>query len=265
MADKHHQFKQHLKQLQEVITSGLSFYAVWNKLRLHDEKEVSWSLDRQNQILGRWNGFFTPVGIGLQRMAMLEFAKVFDRHTRAVSLTNLLKEAKQDSSLIPHAQQNDLTDISHRLRQADAAIETIRKLRNQKLAHADARPHPLPPLMSHQMDSLIEDIKFAFNRLSVAHDQSVYSWDFALDGTGRDTTAMLRLLLKEIERREIEHDDRMVEIVVGHIEGMETTLGRSLDDEEIASVARGFSLTPEQDRRVRETRGPQTFYDALEG
>lgn len=130
MADKHQEFKRHLEQLQEVIMSGLSFYAIWNKLRLHNEKEVSWSLDRQNQILGRWNGFFTPVGIGLQRMAMLEFAKVFDGHKGTASLTNLLKKAEQDSSLIPHAQQNDLKDISDRLRQAKATRETIRKLRN---------------------------------------------------------------------------------------------------------------------------------------
>jgi hypothetical protein len=265
MADKRQQFKQRLEQLQEVIMSGLSFYAVWNKLRLHDEKEVSWSLDRQNQILGRWNGFFTPVGIGLQRMAMLEFAKVFDPDARTVSLTNLLKEAERDRSVIPHAQASDLTDISGRLQQAEATLKTIVTLRNQRLAHADARPDPLPPLMSQQMDSLIEDIKFAFNRLSAAHDKNVYSWNYALDRTGRDTTAVLRLLLKEIERTEMEHDDRMVEIVVGHIRGMETTLGRSLDDEEMASVARQFALTSEQERRVQGTRGSYIIDDALQG
>ena len=264
MADKHQQFKQRLEQLQEVIMSGLSFYAVWNKLRLHDEKEVSWSLDQQNQILGRWKGFFTPVGIGLQRMAMLEFAKVFDPDPRTVSFTNLLKEAKRDSSVIPHAQPNDLTHVSDRLRQAKATLKTIMKLRNQRLAHADARTDPLPPLMSQQVDSLIEDIKFAFNRLSVAHDKNVYTWDYALDGIGRDTTAILRLLLKEIERTEMEYDDRMVEIVVGHIRGMETTLGRSLDDKEMASVARQFALTPGQEWRVQGARGSYIIDDALQ-
>ncbi len=251
MADKREQFKQRLQQLQEVIMSGLSFYAVWNKLRLHDEKEVAWSLDRQNQILGRWSGFFTPVGIGLQRMAMLEFAKVFDPDTRTVSLTNLLKDAKRDSSLIPHAQPNDLQDISDRLRRAKAALETIKKLRNQRLAHADAAPDPLPPLMSQNVESLIEDIKFAFNRLSAAHDKNIYSWDYALDRSGRETTAILGLLLSEMERKETEYNDRMVEIIGGHIRGMETTLGRSLDDEELDSVLRQFAPTPEQEERIR--------------
>lgn len=115
------------------------------------------------------------------------------------------------------------------------------------------------------MDSLIEDVKFTFNRLSAAHDQSVYSWDFALDGTGRDTTAILRLLLKEIERVEIERDDRVIGIAAGHIEGMETTLGRFLDDEEIASIARGFALTPKQELRIREVRGPKIVNDGREG
>lgn len=255
MGDKNLHFKKRLEQLQEVIMSGLSFYAVWNKLRLHDAKEVSWSLDRQNQILGRWIRFFTPVGIGLQRMAMLEFAKVFDTDTRTVSLTNLLKEAKRDSGLIPHAQPSDLQDISDRLRQAKATLKTIMKLRNQRLAHADATPDPLPPLMSQKVESLIDDIKFAFNRLSTAHDQSVYSWDYALQRSERETTEILGLLVNEVERKEKEYDDTMVEIIGGHIRGMETTLGRSLDNEELDSVLRQFAPTPEQEERVRRAHG----------
>lgn len=250
------QFKERLDRLQEVIMSGLAFYAVWNKLRLHDATEVSWSLDRQNQILGRWNGFFAPVGIALQRMAMLEFAKVFDTDTRTASLTVLLNEAKRDGSLIPHAQTTDLTDISDKLRQAEATLETITTLRNQRLAHADASPDPLPPLMSQKIESLADDIKFAFNRLSAAHDQNVYSWDFALRSSERDTTEVLAILLKEIELKEMQRDERMVEIVNGHIRGMETTLGRYLNDEEMRSVVRQYALTPELERRVQQDARP---------
>jgi hypothetical protein len=236
--------------------SGLSFWAVWNKLRLHDASEESWSLDRQNQILGRWNGFFTPVGIGLQRLAMIEFAKVFDPDTRTVSLTNLLEQAKRDPALVPHAGPTDLATISARLKQADATREAVMKLRHKRLAHAEANPPDLPPLMSQSIESFIDDIKFAFNALCAAHDNSSYSWDSAIRSSGRNTNEVLGLLLKEIERAEVAHDDKMVEIVVGHIRGMETTLGRSLDAAEIEDVAkRQFSLTAKQIDRVQQERG----------
>jgi hypothetical protein len=249
------QFKRRLDQLQEVIMSGLSFYVVWNKLRLHDESEVSWSLERQDQLLGRWRGFFTPAGIGLQRMAMIELAKVFDTDPRTASLTVLLKAAEQDNSLVPHAQPNDLTDIRAKLRLAETTLKTVTKLRNQRLAHADATPDPLPPLMSQKVDSLIDDIKFAFNGLSAAHDRSVWAWDFALRTSERDTSEVLGVLLKEMARKEIEYHDKMVEIAMGHIHGAETTLGRFLDDDEMRSVARQFALTPEQEQRVQQARG----------
>lgn len=253
--DNAREFKRHLELLQEVIMSGLSFYTVWNKLRLHDQNAVTWSLERQNQVLGRWGGFFSPVGIGLQRMAMLEFAKVLDADTRTVSLPNLLRRARSDSTLVPNARPNDLAEIDDRLRKAKATRRTIMKLRNQRLAHADATPETLPPLMSQEMESLIEDIRFVFNRLSVAHDNSSYSWDHALKSSERDTTAILRLLVNETERREKEFDAKMVEITIGHIRGMETTIGRPLDDEEFESVLRQFSPSAEQAELVRQLRG----------
>lgn len=250
MADKHQLFKQRLGQVQEAITSAIAFYTVWNKLRLHDPNEVSWSLDRQNQILGRWNAFFTPVGIALQRMAMVEVAKVFDKHRRSTSLTHLLSEARRDPSLIPYGDSDDLVEIEDRLRRAKTTREIIKKLRDQRLAHADANPDPIPPLISQKVASVIEDIKYAFNRLSAAHDNNSYTWDHLIRGSERQTTEILGLLLKEIERAEMEYDDRMVEIVTGHIRGMETTVGRSLDADEIESVSRQFSVTPEQYQRV---------------
>jgi hypothetical protein len=239
--------------------SGLAFYAVWNKLRTHDQKEDPWSLDRQNHVLRRWKGFFTPTSIALQRMAMLEFAKVFDTDPRTASLVVLLEEARRDNALVPHAQVGDLEAISNRLAQAKDTHQALKKLRNQNLAHADGSPDPLPPLMNQKVERLAEDIKYAFNRLSSAHDGSVWSWEYALDTTHRHTTEVLGLLVEEIERREAEHDDEMVEIVLGRIRKMETTLGGPIETEEIESVVQQFGLTAEQARRVQLA---QTFKQA---
>src|SRR5439155_25136160 len=165
----------------------------------------SWSLERQSQALGRWNGLFTPVVIGLQRIALVEIAKVFDDDRRTVSLTNLLKEAARNKSLVPHAGPTDLADIANKLRQARATIRPLKTLRNQRLVHADATPDPLPALMSQKIDSLVEDIKDAFNRLSSAHDRNVYGWDFALRDSERATSEVLGVLLKEMARKEMKY------------------------------------------------------------
>lgn len=256
MPDKGQQFKQRLQQLQEVIMSGLACYAVWNTLRFHDPKEVSWSLDRQNQVLSHWRGFFTPVAFALQSVAVLEFAKVFDTDPRTASLAVLLKQAEEDTGLIPYADKDALKEIADRLRKAESTLGTIKTLRNQKLAHSDASPDSLPPLMNEQLDSLADDIKYAFDGLSSAHDRNVTLWDFPLETTSNHTIGILELLSKEIGGRQQHLNETLVRIVVDHIRGMESTLGRSLDEEELGSTLREFALTPEQAERVRRDCGP---------
>ncbi|HEU0074551.1 MAG TPA: hypothetical protein VFS30_11135 [Dehalococcoidia bacterium] len=245
------QFKQRLLQLQEVIMRALAFYAVWNKLQLHDHKEVSWSLDQQNRILGQWNGFFMPVSIALQDMAMLQFAKVFDTNPRTASLYVLLREAERDRRLVPHAAPEFLSDAKAKLQQAEATYQAIKKLRDQRIAHTDANPKVLPPLMNRNVESLCEDIKHVFNQLASAHDRNFYSWDFALRTSVSETTDILRLLLAEIDRKDTHHDQQMVEIGVGHVRDMETRIGRPLAGDELESALGQLGLTPGQADRIR--------------
>lgn len=188
------EFKTQLEQLNEVILSALAFWAVWNQLRLHDPASVPWSLERQNQLLGQWKGFFTPVIVGLQRMAMLELAKIFDGDPRTVSLRSLLRQAQENPVLVPHAQAGDLDAIAMRLEQSRNTLDVITKLRNQRFAHADANPASLPGLPNTEIDKLFEDVKLSFNVLSVAHDRNSYEWEPALE-TSRDETRRLLALL----------------------------------------------------------------------
>jgi len=254
VTDKHRRFKQRLEQLNEIIMGGLGCYSVWNKLRLRDPSEVDWSLERQNEILGRWLGFFTIVVAALQQMAMLEFAKVFDTDPRTVSLIVLLDEAKRDRSLVPNADDAELAAISEKIQEAETTRETIRQLRNQRLAHADAYPGQLPELMNHSVESLAENIQDAFNRLSRAHDQSTYSWAHALRTSSSHTFEILRILSKEIEHTQTEFNSRMVEMALGEVERMEGTLGRPLEAGELDFVIKPFGLSEGQAERVRQAR-----------
>jgi hypothetical protein len=248
--DKHQRFKRRLMQLHEDITGALAFYAAWHSLVMHDPNAAQWSLERQSQILGRWRGFMTPAVLALQRMAMLSFAKVFDTDSRAASFPSLLREAERDKSLIPHGGPDALSEIDQRLAQARDTRRIITRLRNERLAHTDSSSGELPSLMSQTVESLADDIKFAFNKLSVAHDRSYQDWDSMLRETERDTRDLFRLLANEIDRREVEFDETMVEIGLGHIRETEGILGRRLDENETREAIRSLGLTQAQVERV---------------
>ena len=119
------EFKKRLGQLQEVIMRGLAYYDVWSKLRLHDQAEVSWTLEEQNQLLGRFRGFFTPISLALMDMALMEFAKVFDGRQGTASLWNLLSAARQDASLAPHRESNAVDEISKQLRRQKSLLKSL--------------------------------------------------------------------------------------------------------------------------------------------
>ena len=106
------EFKRRLDQLRQVIIDGLVYYAAWKNLLLREEGKVSWSLEEQNRVLGRFRGFLTPVGHALPNTALMQFAKVFDTHRRAASLLNLLRAAGQDTGLVPGHTSAEVDGVS---------------------------------------------------------------------------------------------------------------------------------------------------------
>ncbi|MCH7998859.1 MAG: hypothetical protein IIA91_05220 [Chloroflexi bacterium] len=246
------EFKERLGQLQQVIMRGLAYYAVWSKLRLHDEADVSWSIEHQNQLLGRFRGFFTPISLALMDMALMEFAKVFDGRRGTASLTNLLSAARQDASLVPGRESNEVDDISKQLRRQKNLLDRLRRRRNKWLAHVDANPGPVDPIMSQEIQSLAEDIKTAFNRLSAAHDRSIIGWDFPLRTSEGHTSDVLGILLEEIGRKQKEHQEAMVRIVLEDIRRQEKLIDRSLTREEVQSVKQSYGLTEDEVHGVEQ-------------
>ena len=201
------EFRKRLGQLQEVIMRGLAYYAVWSRLRLHDQGRVSWSIEEQNELLGRWRGFFTPVSLALMDMALMQFAKAFDTDSRTASLPVLLSAAKQDGRLIPRGAPPELAAVSAKVQRSSATLATLKQLRNQQLAHVDANPGWISPLKSQKIESLAEDVKSAFNFLSTAHDGRFFSWNPLLRQTDEQTTEILRVLLEEMGRKQKEHEE----------------------------------------------------------
>lgn len=249
------EFRKRLDQLREVIYRGLAYYAVWEKLALHDQAAVTWTLEEQNQLLGRFRGLFTPAGLALRDMSLMEFAKVFDKRRGTASLFNLLSAARQDGTLVPGRQPTEVDDVSRQLRQKKNLLKRLRRRRNRWLAHVDANPGPVDQMMSQEIQSLAEEVKLAFNWLSTAHDGSVVSWDRIVGQSEAQTTEVLRILREEMRRKHKEHEETLVRIVLDEIRRMEMTMGRRLDGEELQSVKMQFGLTEEQMKRVEKRSG----------
>lgn len=246
------QFKDQLEKLRQVITHGLAHYTVWKKLRLRDPDSVEWSLEEQNQILGRFRGFFTPVAIALLDMALIEFAKVFDTDTRTASLRNLLSAARENPILVPNASADDLNEISSDFEQYKGLVTSLMRKRSQQLVHVDAEPDPVDPIMTADFDKLAEWVMSAFNTLSTGHDKNFFSLKYLLKTSEEQTEAVMGTLLEDIARRQQKHHDEMVQIGVRQLQRAEADLGRTLDKETMGHVIGTLGLTEEQMQRVEE-------------
>jgi hypothetical protein len=201
------EFRKRLGQLQEVITRGLHYYAAWTNLLLREEGKVSWSLEEQNQVLGRFKGFFTPVGFALLHMAFIEFNKVFDTDPKAASLWNLLGAAGQDTSLVSDRTPADVAAVSRQSRQSRKMLTALKRRRNQQLAHVDADPAPVDPILKKDFDDLVEHVVSAFNWLSTTHDGRVISWEQSLQRVERDTSQILDMCVEQLRRQRSTAED----------------------------------------------------------
>jgi len=128
-------------------------------------------------------------------------------------------------------------------------------MRNQQLAHVDANPAPVDRLLTAEFDGLVEHVESAFNWLSRAHDGRLFSWEQSLRDVERHTTDVLGILREEMERKQKEHQEEMVRIVLEAIRSREMLLGWPLDKEEMRSLIQSYGLTEEQMHRIEEERG----------
>ena len=246
------EFRKRLDRLHEVLFRGLAYYTVWKRLLLHDPGRVSWSLQEQNEVLGRYHGFITPVAFALRDMALMEFTKMFDADRRTASLVNLRNAARQDPNLVPRAGTGDLDGVSARLQQSQPILARLRRRRNQQIAHVYPQPTPVSPVRNTDLDKLVDAVKSAFNLLSTAHDGRFVSWEYPLKTADEHTIATLHVLRKEIERKQKQHQEEMVRIGLEAIQSQQAVIGRRLSTEELRSTGQSFGLTGQEMQRVEE-------------
>ena len=252
---KDDEFRKRLDRLHEVLFRGLLYYTVWKDLLLYDPTKVSWSLQEQNKVLGRFLGFFTPVALALHDMALMEFAKLFDTKRRTTSLVNLLSAAQQDPRLIPGASTGDVAKVSAQLQQNQPILIRLKRMRNQQLAHVYLQPVAVGPIRNTEFDKLVEDAKSAFNSLSTAHDGRFVSWEYPLQTADRGAREILRILREEMGRKQKEHQQEMVRIGLEAIRSQQTLVGRRLNGGELLSIKQSYGLTDREMQLIEKQYG----------
>ncbi len=192
------EFEKRLKQLMEEIVKGLLYYAAWVSLRFCDKDKVPWSLGDQNKIVDSFGRFLTPVASALNGMALMQFAKVFDKNPRTASLVILLDAAQGKPSLVPNRTPADLQALSKQLKQGQRIINKLTGVRNQRLAHAEANPRQIS-LIKKDFDALIEQTKAAFDCLSIGHTGSIVAWDSPVREVEQDAAELMRVLIDKVK------------------------------------------------------------------
>ncbi len=197
------EFLRQVKGLQSHWFHTVLVYEIYFKI---------WPTNEIVDVFNRHRGFFVPVRNSLYETMMMGLAKVFDRNSRTMSLRRLLEAAKGQMDLVPRLTQKDIEDMEAQLSQHEAATEFLKCIRDQRLAHLDARQQPLPPLQKGQLDSLVATVAEVFNRLSVGHDGSHWDWSFQRMDSAEKTGRILAILQKEMDESKAQLHRRLAEL-----------------------------------------------------
>lgn len=153
------------------------------------------------QALNRYKGMFLPARNAMFCMALIQFAKVFDRDQRTISLHNLVKNAKEKpNDLVPHATTAELDEVESRIVANEAVLVSLKGVRDQRIAHHDAIKSGSKPLFYGDITRLVEDIKSLYNDVQKWHDRSVTSFDFLERDADRHTSEVLRIMREDRDR-----------------------------------------------------------------
>ena len=187
------EFKRQLFELRTIISDGIAYFQAWHGLIVDDKVSA--------QALNRYRGLFLTARNALLWAALMQFAKVFDRDSRTVSLRNLLTAAKDDrKNLTPYATEENLLDIEQKIDASEGLLERLKGFRDQRLAHHDATVAGKVSLLYGEVQKLVEEIKSMYNSLTRGHDRSTTPFDYLARETERHTSEVVRIMREEKDR-----------------------------------------------------------------
>ena len=163
-------FRDHLTQLRKTVFDGVSYFIVWQALTVEYEGSLVIPMDHED-FWWRCRGFPAPTRNALLASALMQFAKAYDTHKRAVSLRRLLNTAlAKPEDFTPYATASDLRDILDKIGSNTELLRRLKLQRNQRLAHIAAdlvEDIVLPP---EEVQVLAEETKSIYNSLWFSHE-----------------------------------------------------------------------------------------------
>lgn len=187
------EFKRQLVELRKIIADGIAYFSAWRGLRVGDEDSA--------QALNRYRGLFLPAQIALQSQTLMQFAKVFDKHPKTISLRNLLAVANENrQNLTPHATEKDLQDIEQKISDSGSLLTRLKRYRDTRLAHHDAIVAGDTSLPYGEVNKLADEVKSMYNLLTKGHDRSVTNFEQLARDAARHTSEVVRIMREERDR-----------------------------------------------------------------
>lgn len=190
------EFKQRLDDLRNIITEGITCFSAWYRLANLDNNTA--------HALNRYRAFFLPVRASLNHIALLQFAKVFDKDSRTASLPSLLSVARNNPKLLlPHAEAHDLHHLEQKIENNKELLEHLKNYRDQRIAHHDSVIERDTSLPFGKVKQLIDDVIEMYNLLSKWHERSTTSFDFISHETDRHTSEVIQIMCEERNRAKL--------------------------------------------------------------
>ncbi len=187
------EFHRKLDELRTIISDGIAYFYAWRGLMIENDDDA--------KALNRYRGFFLPAQAALRWTALIQLAKVFDRDRRAVSLSNLLQEAKSNPSLLtPYMPTQALEQVEAQVKANESVLKSLKHLRDTRLAHHDVIVPTSVPLPYGNVIQLVEDIKDMYNTLRYGHDRNYFSFGRLADDAEKHTTQVIRIMREEMDR-----------------------------------------------------------------
>jgi uncharacterized Fe-S cluster-containing radical SAM superfamily protein len=191
---KPQEFKRQLDELRTIITDGIAYFSAWRGLTVEDEVSA--------HALNRYRGLFLPARNALLWMTFMQFAKVFDPDTRTISLRNLLIAAKADrENLTPHANEENLQKLEEQIDTNEDLLQRLKSLRDQRIAHHDAKITGDTRLLYGETRKLVEAVKSIYNSLTSYHDRSITSFEYLVREAERHTAEVVQIMREDRDKR----------------------------------------------------------------
>lgn len=184
------EFKRQLDEVGKIITNGTAYFTAWHVLMVKDEDSA--------HALNRYRNFFLPARDALLKMMLMQFAKVFDRHPKTVSLRNLISTAtKNRETLIPYATEDDLRDIEQKIDTKGELLHRLKGYRDRRLAHHDAIVAGDMGLLYGEVKTLVEETKSIYNSLTHSYEGTRTLFEWLDRDVERDTSEVVRIMREE--------------------------------------------------------------------